>query len=135
MNLHGQRKSYTTDLDFCLPHPFLLVLRARNAWCYCLYQYQAWPLWTKHIQQTAKRQQDGDALIRARLVILPGCCDVSRYQPYCVLCKCNCLITSPKMYYDLPGDLLQQAKMFILEQIEMSMMDRATQFFTCGDDT
>jgi hypothetical protein len=39
------------------------------------------------------------------------------------------------MYYNLPEDLLQQAKMFILEQIEMSMMDRATQFCTCGDDT
>ena len=83
VTLPGRRNSSTRNLDFSAPHPFLLVLRGMNAWCDYLHRYQAWPEWTQHIQRIAKRLPDGDELLRARLVILPGCCDVSRYEPDC----------------------------------------------------
>ncbi len=117
----GRRKSSTRNLDFSAPHPFLLVLRAMNAWCDYLHLYQVWSEWTQHIQRITKGLSDGDELLRARLVILPGCCDVSRYEPDCIMCKCNCLITSPELYLDLPENLLEKAKMFIFRQRALSM--------------
>jgi hypothetical protein len=119
VTLPGRRRSSTKSLDFSAPHPFLLVLRAMNAWCDFLHFYQAWPEWTKHIQRESLLRKDD--ILRTRLVILPGCCDVSRYEPDCILCKCNCLITSPELYCDLPEDLLEKAKMFTLRQIALSM--------------
>ena len=120
VTLPGRRRSSTKSLDFSAPHPFLLVLRAMNAWCDFLHFYQAWPEWTKHIQRIAKSLHK-DEILSTRLVILPGCCDVSSYEPDCILCKCNCLITSPELYCDLPEDLLEKAKMFTFRQIALSM--------------
>jgi hypothetical protein len=121
VTLPGRNKKATRNLDFSAPHPFLLVLRGMNAWCDYLHLHKAWPKWTEHIQKIAKKERGGNELIRARLVILPGCCDVSRYEPDCILCKCNCLITSSEMYWDLADSLLEKAKMFIFAQIPLSM--------------
>lgn len=121
VTLPGRMSSSTRNLDFSSPHPYLLLLRALNAWFDYLHSYKVWPEWTHHIKEIAKGSPHGGALLSARLVLLPGCCDVSRYDPDCVQCKCNCLITSPELYGDLPEDLLEKAKMFIFNQIALSM--------------
>ena len=57
---------------------------------------------------------------KARLVLLPSCCDISMYEPDCVICKSHVVIGSPEAFSSLSEYLLRVANMFVHTQATLT---------------
>jgi hypothetical protein len=110
--------------DFSAPHPFLLLLRATNAWLDYLHANDMWFEWSTYLQnrlaEDKRLQKRRKPMDKARLVLLPSCCDFSVYEPDCIICKTEQLIAWPEVYPDLTDDLLYLAKMFVFTQATLT---------------
>jgi hypothetical protein len=119
------RRSSST-LDFSSPHTFLLVLRALNCWFDWIHLKKIWPDWNTYFDRCLHRIKNvkmRNALRKARLVILPSCCDLNALDPDCVLCKCHILLNRPDAYPEIPCDLFEAAQMLVHGQVEPSWSD------------
>jgi len=112
--------------DFSAPHPFFLLLRAINSWLDYLHANNMWIEWSSYVEnsmakdsrlQVKKRKK---SMGKARLVLLPSCCDVSMYEPDCIVCKTELLIRRPEVFPGLTDHLLDLANMFVFTQATLT---------------
>ena len=113
----------SVDLKFSVPHPFFLLLRAINAWLDLLHVGSKWLEWSSYFQicmAKDRRFRGRKDMHKARLVLLPSCCDISMYEPDCVICKSHVVIGSPEAFSGLSEYLLRVAKMFVHTQATLT---------------
>jgi hypothetical protein len=90
-----------------LPHPFLLFLRALNAWFNCLHLFKTWPDWNTYFAREHSVTIDG---VRRKipsacpLVLLPSCRDMDMDSCTCMLCKSADVVYSPELYPVVSSD-------------------------------
>ena len=110
--------------DLPAPHPFFLLLRATNAWLDYLNVNNKWLEWSSFVKNCMANDGRLDdrrtSMDKARLALLPSCCDVSMYEPDCILCKAEVLIRRPEVFPGLTNHMLDRANMFVFTQATLT---------------
>ena len=88
-----------------LPHPFLLFLRALNAWFNCLHSRRSWPDWNAYLENELKKNRKVEIKgewrklsSKGTLVLLPSCRDMDMDTCTCMLCKAADVFDNPELY-------------------------------------
>jgi hypothetical protein len=84
-----------------LPHPFLLFLRALNAWFNCLHLCRTWPDWNTCFDKEPSEIIDGRRRKISHtcpLILLPSCRDMDMASCTCMLCKSADVVENAELY-------------------------------------
>ena len=88
-----------------LPHPFLLFLRALNAWFNCLHSCGTWPDWNAYLANELANNREVEIKgvrrklsSKGTLVLLPSCRDMDMDTCTCMLCKAADVFDNPELY-------------------------------------
>jgi hypothetical protein len=84
-----------------LPHPFLLFLKALNAWFNCLHLCRTWPDWNTYFDKERSTTIEGTRRRISHacpLILLPSCRDMDMASCACMLCKSADVVEDVEVY-------------------------------------